>query len=248
MDNVPWYENDDLWETMTPFFFSEERWAGTPKEVDQIIQLLDLSEGDAILDLCCGPGGHSLELARRHFRVTGVDRTTSYLEEAQNRAESEGLPVEFIHEDKRRFCRSDAFDGALLLFSSFGYFEDPADNRQVLCNVYCSLKKGGRLIMDLMGKEVISRVFQERDWGERDGIINLAERRVSEGWSKMENRWIIINGKTRKEFKFSHWIYSAKELSNLLKECGFSFLEVYGDFEGNLYDHTAKRLVVVAQK
>lgn len=245
---APWYENDDFWETVAPFLFHEKRWAATPAEVDQVVALLQVDAGASFLDMCCGPGRHSLELARRHYRVTGVDRTVKYLEKAREKAAQEGLSAEFVQEAMRYFCRPNTFDGALLLFTSFGYFENPDDNRQVLVNVYRSLKKGGTLLIEVIGKEVVARVFRERDWREFDGVMLLEERNPNEDWSKMEDRWIIINGQIRKEFKFSHWLYSASELSTLLRESGFSSLEVYGNLEGSPYDYTARRLVIVAKK
>jgi len=243
-----WHENDDFWETMAPSMFSEERWDAAPVEIDQAISLLGVDPKGAILDLCCGPGRHSLELARRGFRVTGVDRTTAYLEKARKQAEREGLAIEFVQDDMRRFCRPDTFDSVMMMFTSFGYFEKPAENRQVLANAYRSLKNQGTLVIEMMGKEVLARIFLERDWHEHDGVIFLQERKVNKNWSWIENRWIMLEGQNRREFKVSHWIYSAAELSALLKKCGFSSVDVYGDLEGAPYDHTAKRLVAVAHK
>ena len=86
-----------------------------------IVSLLKIDPGASILDLCCGPGRHSLELSRRGFSLTGVDRTKSYLEKARKQAETEGLKVEFIQEDMRSFCKSNTFDVVINLFtSSFG--------------------------------------------------------------------------------------------------------------------------------
>lgn len=243
-----WHESDDFWETMAPFLFSERRWESASAEIDRTTALLGVEPGAAILDLCCGPGRHSLELARRGYHVTGVDRTAAYLEQARQQAEKEGLTIEFVEDDMRRFCKPSTFDGAMMMFTSFGYFEDPAENRQVIANVYRSLKDQGALIMEMMGKEVLARVFRERDWEEVDDAIILQQRKVSEDWSWMENRWIALRGQERYEVEVSHWIYSAAELSGMLKGCGFSSVDVYGDLEGTPYDHTAKRLVTVAHK
>jgi SAM-dependent methyltransferase len=241
-----WHESDDFWEATAPIMFGNQRWEAAPVEVDQVVRLLGVSPGATILDLCCGPGRHSLEFARRGFSVTGVDRTAVYIERAQEQAAAEGLAVEFVQEDMRRFCRPHAFDAAVSLFTSFGYFEDPAENRQVLANVRDSLRDEGSLILEMMGKEVLARIFRERDWGEQDGILFLEERKVSKNWSWMENRWVLLRGQERREFEVSHWLYSAAELSAMLKECGFSSVDVYGDLEGAPYDHRARRLVVVA--
>jgi SAM-dependent methyltransferase len=243
-----WHESDHFWETLAPVFFRPQRWEVVPAEVEQVIDLLEVDAESAILDLCCGPGRHALELARRSFRVTGVDRTATYLERARERAQEEGLDVEFVLEDARRFCRPDSFDTALSMFTSFGYFEDPDENRQVLSNVYRSLRDGGALILDLMGKEVLARIFQERSWEEYDDILMLEERSIHRDWSWVENRWIVLQGGERHEFAVSHWVYSAAELCAMLKACGFDSVTAYGDLEGAPYDHEARRLVVVARK
>lgn len=243
-----WHEDDKFWEVMAPFMFSERHWASAPVEVDQVIRLLDIGPKVAILDLCCGPGRHSLELARRGFRVTGVDRTAAYLERTRKEAEKENLDVEFVREDMRHFCRVNAFDVALMMYTSFGYFEDPAENRQVLVNVCRSLKDQGALVLDLVGKETLARIFGERDWQEYDDAFLLQERRIVNDWSWMENRWILLQGGERQEFQVSHWLYSASELSGLLRDSGFSSVQIYGDLEGNPYDQNARRLIAVAGK
>ncbi len=244
----PWYEEDSFWEGVAPILFNENRWLNASKEVEAILSLLGIVPGASILDLCCGVGRHSLELARRGFRVTGVDRTAKYLEEAKQRARAEEVEAEFVKEDMRSFCRPMAFDAVLNLFTSFGYFEDPEDDRQVIVNVYRSLGSGGTFLMDLMGKEVLARIFQERDWQRIDGTLILEERQLSKNWGWVENRWIMLKGGERLEFKISHRLYSATELSRLLAECGFQKVDVYGDLWGAPYDHRAKRLVVVALK
>ena len=243
-----WHENDDFWETFAPLMFGEERWGAVPFEIDQVIAKLGLEPGAAVLDLGCGPGRHSLEMARRGLRVTGVDRTASYLAKARALAEEQGLDVEFIQDDMRQFVREAAFDGAMLMFTSFGYFEDPAENHAVLANVYRSLKAGGALIIEMMGKEVLARIFLPRSWSEQDGVLFLEERSISKDWSWIDNRWIMIRDGERSEFKISHWLYSAAELARMSEQAGFSQVEFYGDLEGAPYDHTAKRLVAVARK
>src|SRR5689334_4942622 len=131
-----WHENDEFWEFFRANLFSRERVERAPAEVDGVIRLLDANPGARILDLCCGVGRHSLELARRGFVVTGVDRTAAYLERARHRAEQESLAVELVQSDMREFARPDAFDGAINLFTSFGYFENLADDLKVAQNLH----------------------------------------------------------------------------------------------------------------
>ena len=124
-------------------------------------------------------------------------------------------------------------------------FEEPTDDRRVVENVYSSLRPGGVFLVDVMGKEVLARIFRERDWYEIDGIIHLAERKVSRNWSWMENRWILLRGSQRIERRLSHRLYAATELTALLSGAGFGRVATYGDFTDSPYDHTARRLVAV---
>ncbi|MBI4319289.1 MAG: hypothetical protein HY675_12435 [Chloroflexi bacterium] len=148
----------------------------------------------------------------------------------------------------RTCCQPDTFDVAVNPLTSFGYFEDPEDDRRVARNVYSSLKPGGAFVIELMGKEVLARVFQQRDWNEHDGVLMLAERKVSQNWSWLENRWIMIKGDTRTQLRYSHRIYSAAELVSLLTECGFRRVDVAGDLTRSRCNHSAKWLLVVGHR
>ena len=243
-----WYEQDGFWETFAPALFTSERILSAKQEVEQILSLLKLQPGTSICDLCCGVGRHSLELVRLGYCVTAVDRTALYIEQAKKKAGEQQLNIRFVQEDMRSFCEPNAFDAVINVFTSFGYFEEAADDKQVLENVYNSLKAGGKFLIDIMGKEVLARIFQEKKWREEDGVIILEEAKLAEDWSSVDSRWIIITDGRLDECRFSLRLYSATQLSELLKSCGFGRVEVYGDLSGLPYDKTAKRLVVVAHK
>jgi SAM-dependent methyltransferase len=246
-----WFADDTLWESLESFLFSQLRSSAiTVREAEQILTLVHLPPDAAVLDLCCGPGRHSLEFARRGFQVTGVDRTARYLATARAAATREGLTVEFVQEDMRHFHRPEAFDLALNLFSSFGYFEDMAEDLQVLQHLYASLKPGGQVLLEMVGKEPLARTFQPRTWHrhtERDEYL-LEERIVREGWSWIEHHWIWIRGPEHKVFTFGIRLYSGAELMRILAAAGFSAVQLYGSLAGTPYDHTAQRLVAVATK
>ena len=250
MDHDPrWYENEDFWRELRPMFFNPERWASTVDQVDKIVELLDLQPGARILDLCCGPGRHSLEFARRGYFVTGIDRTAEYLDEARASADKEGLSIEFKQIDMRDFRDESAFDAALNIFTSFGYFDNPEDDRRVIENISASLRVHGKCVIDTIGKEVVARNFRQSDWHrDGDGTIIIEERSICEDWSRINNTWTIIRDGNQKEFEFTLRCYSAVELASLLTEGGFSNVNCYGGLSGNCYDHEASRLVVVGEK
>jgi SAM-dependent methyltransferase len=243
-----WYEDDLFWETFGPELFSTERLQAASTEVDQVIELLKLEQESEILDLCCGIGRHSLALARKGFVVTGLDRTESYIVQARQQVNDEPLSVNFIIGDARRFCQLDSYDAVINMFTAFGYFEDQADDLRVLLNVHASLKRGGKLLIDIIGKEILARIYQAREWHESNNGIFLREAEVDCAWSWVKCRWLLIKDGKQYEHKFGHRLYSAVELSNLLYKAGFSQVEVYGSLDGAPYDHEAQRLVLVAVK
>ena len=148
----------------------------------------------------------------------------------------------------RKFRRVESFDGVINLFTSFGYFEDPKDDRAVVGNIFASLRSSGVLVMQLMGKEVLARIFRPRDWYEQDGLLVVEERTVTQNWSWVESRWTLISGQSRIDLDLSHRLYSAAELSSLLRDCGFEQVAVFGDLGATPYDERANRLVLVARK
>jgi len=245
-----WHENSNIWAKIEPVLFSSVSMANAVQHIDSITELIELNKGMHILDLCCGIGRHSLELARRSYKVTAVDRTELYLNKARDKAAEEKLDIEFINEDMRVFCRPGLYDVVLNINTSFGYFEDPNDDLTVLGNIYESLKEGGILLFDMMGKEINARIFQERDWEETDDIILATERKVAGDWDGIDMRWTIIDLKEKQidRVKMHVRLYSASELRRLLLDTGFCRVDIFGSLKGVPYDEKAKRLIVKAQK
>jgi SAM-dependent methyltransferase len=243
-----WHEDDEFWIAAGSAIFQPARWEEAAEQSEVLPGLLGLRPGAHILDLGCGPGRYAIPLAGQGYRVTAVDSTAAFVEEGRRRAEAAGVEVEFVQADMRRFARPEAFDATINMLTSFGYFEDPEDDRLVVDNIRASLVDGGAFLIDTYGKEVIARIFQARDWEERNGELWLYERRVDAAWSHMVNRWIRVTDEGRTEFHLSHRLFSATELERLMLEGGFSSARSYGDLAGEPYDENASRLVVVGRK
>lgn len=243
-----WYEDKSFWQTFQPVLFNEDRIKNTPFEVDKIINLLDIKEGFKILDLCCGVGRHSIEFRKRGFNVTGIDNNEEYIKIALKKSKEEGLNIEFIKEDMRNFYRENYFDIIINMFTSFGFFEDILDDKKVIENSFNSLKNDGKLLIDLIGKEILARIFRARDWYRLGDFIVLEERKILGDFERIESKWIIIKDNKIEEFTIKLRLYSAFEIKSLLKECGFKKVEIFGDLNGSPYYDKASRLVVVGTK
>jgi len=248
MNKAKWYEDNAFWHNWGPMLFSSKRYEGTPEEVDHILSLTGILKDARILDLCCGPGRHSLELARRGFSVTGIDRYEEYLDKAREAAGQEGLKVEFIRQDMRDLSQAESYDLVLSLFTSFGYFENDTDDQKVMANIYRSLKTGGQCLLDMSSREVVAKTFQPRGWTECDGMINLEEREIIDDFAKIRSHWILFKDNQRFDHTLIIRLYSAPELKRLLQEAGFCNIRAYGGLDGSPYDDKAKRLVVAGYK
>jgi len=242
-----WFEDERFWESTYSFMFTEERFAAAEADVAELAKLTG-SPFRRVLDLCCGPGRHSIPLARQGARVTGVDRSPFLLEKAKSRAGLEKLDIEWVQEDMRLFVRPDEFHLAISLFTSFGYFGDE-ENLAVLRNVFRSLAAGGSFIIDVMGKEIIARGFAPSAVEERpDGSIWVQTREIIDDWYRIRSRWFLIRDQKVTETSFDTALYSGRELADLLKKAGFAQVRLLGSLQGIPYDVKAQRLVAVAQK
>jgi SAM-dependent methyltransferase len=245
-----WFEDENFWQTTFPMMFSREQFERARNVIDPLLELAGYHDGP-ILDLACGPGRYSVPLAQRGIAVTGVDRTKFLLGKAREYAEREGVEVELVEQDMRDFVRENAFALAINMFTSFGYFDTREEDLQVARNMYRSLQRGGACVIDVAGKEMLSRIWQPTG-SERfdDGSLLVNRREVRDDYSRVHNEWILIREATSEviSFSFEHFIYSAYELKSLLLEAGFDHAEAYGTLDGKPYDQAATRLVVVGRK
>ena len=243
-----WFADETFWEALYPFLFSDTARASAVADVTAIGALVERPMG-TVLDLCCGPGRHSIAFAKQGARVTGVDRSPFLLDRARSYASSEGVDVRWIQEDMREFREPGRFELVVNLFTSFGYFEQPADNARVLANVAVNLAAGGVFVMDVMGKEVVARIFQPCGVQDlQDGAVLVQRRKVIDDWSRIENEWLVIRNGALRSFRFRHWLYSAAELRAMLMNAGFARVDVFGSLDGAPYDAEASRLIVRAHK
>lgn len=246
-----WFEEAAFWERFAPVMFGEERWAEVPAVVDGLARLSGIAPGPGpesrVLDLCCGMGRISLELAGRGYAVTGVDLTASYLDAARESAAADGVELELVLRDVRRFSRPASFGLSLNLYTSFGYFDDPADDALLAQVARESLVPGGAFVIETLGKELAVRDFTEGEWFDRGGYTVLTEFSVVDSWAALRNRWITIRGADRFERSFDQRLYAGTELRALLLGAGFSSVDLYGDWNGSPYDQKARVLIAIGR-
>ena len=243
-----WFEDESLWVDTYPFMFSPARIAAAAEDVAPLLRLIGFKP-QTILDLCCGPGRFAIPLAQRGLRVTGVDRTAFFLDKAKERAAAAGVEIEWVQDDMRAFVRPGAFDLALSMFTSFGYFDDKDEDLTVLRNVFESLRPGGVLVMDVVGKELVAQAFKSVSSRKHpDGSVVIDRREVYADWTRVRMEWTLIRGDSVRVHTVHHTVYSGQELKDRFTTAGFADVKLYGSMDGAPYDRQAERLIAIGRK
>ncbi|QSS89555.1 class I SAM-dependent methyltransferase [Streptomyces sp. M54] len=239
-----WYEDDALWSDFAPTMFPPARAESAAALVDGS-PLLDFPPGTRVLDLCCGPGLFVVPLAARGYEVTGVDLSPSMLERARAACDAAGAKARLERADMLTYREPEAFDVVLNVFTSFGYFEAAEDNLRVLRNARESLAPGGRLLVDVMGKEVLAGwIGRPKAVDLPDGSYVVQRDTVLDSWRRLRTDWTLVRGTTARTASITSWLYSAAELHTLFEEAGFTDVECFGGFDASGYDQDSDRLVV----
>ena len=223
---------------------TEER---SSKEVEFLVKELRLDRSMRILDLACGYGRHANRLAQLGHSVVGVDITSGFLEMARKDAEAKGVNVSYIHQDMRELSSKEEFDRVVLLFTSFGYFEDE-DNLRVLENVASALKSGGLFCFDAFNRDVFVKAFLPYHVTEKGQDLMIDRSTFDAMQGRLYNKRIVIRNGKRKDKPFFVRLYSPTEIKDLLRVAGLSIYGMYTDFDSKPFTSESRRMIVIARK
>jgi len=143
----------------------------TLAEVDFLLEELSLPPGGSILDVGCGTGRHSIELAKRGYAVTGLDLSSGMLAEAAQGAKAAGVHVNWVQADATRFSLPASYDGAVCLcegaFGLLGQGDDPIEQPlSILANISRSLKPQAKAVLTVLNAAAMLRRYTNQDVAE----------------------------------------------------------------------------------
>ena len=228
--------------------FSEER---AEKESAFVARALELKPGASVLDLCCGQGRHSIPLAKRGLRVTGLDLNPDYLELAKQAAKAGKVTIETVAADMREIPFENEFDAIVNMYSSFGYLESEAEDLRVLESAAKALKAGGRLLLDMLNREWAIDNYIQNDWhAGADGTLYVERRDLDLATSRMHVHFIVVdpNGSRRESIGHIIRLYTLTEMTRLLEHVGLGVTAVFGGFDGETYAISTRRMIIIGGK
>jgi len=212
-------------------------WADdTEAEIDRALAILRPPAGARILDMACGTGRHSLELARRGYEVVGVDISMELLEIADGEADLKKIEgASFMSADLRELTYDEEFDVVLNLNDgAIGYFETDEENRRTFEVIAAALRPGGANLLQLPNVLYAETHLPQKTWIAGKEMVELIDHRWDRRTRYLEGSTVpIVVGDQFEGIEpipFRQRLYSVDELTEIYDSVGMS---LSGVFRGN---------------
>ncbi len=222
-------EWQDFFDGHAPVYMTNIFTKNTKAEIEFLYKLLKLPKGAKILDIGCGTGRHSIGLAKRGYKMTGLDQSVGMLAEAKKYAKDAGVDIKFVQADAADFRFSSRFDAAICLcegaFGLLGKNDDPVwRDIKVLSNIRQALKPGARLVLTALNASRHLRLFGDKDVASgKYNPLTLTET------NRMD--WDTPGGKKSRLTRERGFV--ATELRLMFELAGFEVEAIWGGTAGN---------------
>ena len=210
--------------------------------MQNITNYLELPKNAHIADLPCGKGRHSIYLNSLGYRVTGGDLSKNSIEHAKQ-FENETLHFEVW--DMRKSLEN-KYDAVFNLFTSFGYFEDDAEDLKVLKGMKSGLKESGVIVLDFLNVQKTKNNLVERETKEIDGIIFNIQREIKDGFI-LKHISFFADGEQHSYTEKVKFL-DLKKMQEYFNSAGLSIINTFGDYNLDEFnEENSSRLILIAK-
>ena len=248
-----WYET--LFDNYAKGYDSESYVQGTVGEVDFIEKELGFDKSKNILDIGCGTGRHAIELAKRGYKVTGIDLSKAQLERAKEKAKGVNLDIEFIQKDARQLEHEDLFDAVIMICEgAFPLMETDEMNFKILQNAARALKENGKFIFTTLNALFALYHAEDKPQNQSHNELLLNNNRFDlMTFRETSVLKITDDSGKEKELICNERYYCPSEITWHLKSLNFREIGIYGCKLGafSRNDKLSKNdfeMLVIAQK
>jgi SAM-dependent methyltransferase len=245
-EKIPWNDPEFSRRMLREHLSQEHDWASRravtiQKHVDWIHREVLQGRLGRILDLGCGPGLYTSQLARLGHECVGVDFSPASIEYARESAQKEHLQCSYHLQDIRKAQLGSDYDLAMFIFGEFNVFT-PQDARRILVKTCAAIRPGGALLLEVHTFEAVKEIgLQPSTWySANSGLFSdrphlyLQENFWEEEQSVATLRYFIVDGETGRVTRCasSMQAYTEAQYRNMLVECGFQDIAFYPSLAG----------------
>ena len=214
-----------------------------------MLELLGLPAGSRVLDVPCGQGRHAHLLAEAGFRVDGLDYSRELLTRA--RARGTGPALRYHQGDMRRLPArwTGRFDAVVNLFTSFGFFAQPADDARTIAEFARVLKPGGMLLWHGGNRDGVMARFLSRDWWRTENGTLVAQERGFDplsGQLTVTSHWYGPQGSGERAHQIR--LYTPTALAELMARAGLIVEAAYDGWSARPLTRRSGEMLLVARK
>lgn len=215
-------------------FFSHPRLnsENTAREIDFLVHALALRPETRILDVGCGFGRHSIELARRGYQVVGIDPATAMIEAARQRATEARVSVTFQQVAAEDFVDAEPFDAAICLFTTLGQIpaHSHTDNRELLSVVAHVLKADGSFALELPQKgPALAALKPSERFGNEPDYMKV-ERSYADETDSVTEQFHLISPTATRTYTLRYRLFNRQDVTRLLAKAGLQVRSTYAGY------------------
>lgn len=212
--------------------------------IDNLLNYMQLSKGTMCLDLACGKGRHALQISEHGYDVVGMDISVNSIEYASQFANEH---VSFFSHDMRKPFHVRYFDVVFNFFTSFGYFNRPAEHLKTLENIAQSLVVGGRFVIDFFNPNFVTSRLVANELKTIDGVLFHLTRWVEAG--RVHKRIEFDLGGKPQQYEEQVSLFTFADFERMFAAVGLQIEDVFGNYDLATFDEAASpRMIIVCRK
>ncbi|TDL82228.1 class I SAM-dependent DNA methyltransferase [Peribacillus frigoritolerans] len=210
--------------------------------------------GTNVLDLGCGTGEISIRLKQKGYHVTGVDISEEMLSIAFQKTAAEGLSIPYFQHDMRLPSElGQLFDGIFICCDSLNYLETEEDVHAALNAAFDQLAPNGILVFDVHSIYKIHEIFNEATFADNnDEVSYIWNSFIGDAPDSIEHdlSFFVKRGSMYERFDEYHTqrTYPVNQYEEMIKQAGFTLLEITADFKNQPPESQSERIFFVAAK
>tara|TARA_B110000211_G_scaffold230605_1_gene290421 strand:+ start:2493 stop:3224 length:732 start_codon:yes stop_codon:yes gene_type:complete len=211
--------------------------------IDNLLNYLKPNATAKFIDIACGKGRHSIFINKKGFPVVGYDLSKESIASAEESAKKD---LEFYVHDMRQIFRTNYFDFALNLFTSFGYFKSSRDELNAILSAAKNLKKNGTLVIDFLNRDKVIAGLAPQETKTIDGIEFFISKEIKD--NQVVKTIEFTDAGKKYKYQESVKLLSLSDFEGYLNKGNLQIKQVFGNYNLDLHSETSDRLIIIAKK